>query len=383
MASITIAGASRHYAGGIRALHEIDLAIAEGEFLVLVGPSGCGKSTLLRALAGLEHLDAGRVLIGDVDVTAQRARERDIAMVFQNYALYPQMSVRDNLEFGLKSRGMRSAERRQRVAEVAGALGLEPLLERRPGELSGGQRQRVAMGRAIVRRPQAFLMDEPLSNLDATLRVSMRAELAKMHARLGVTTVYVTHDQVEAMTLGDRVAVMRAGTIQQCDTPRRLFDQPANVFVAAFIGSPSMNLVHGAIANGRVRLGSWELALPGEHPLLGMAARALIVGLRPSDFAADSLAPAHWPRIDVTPVAVEEFGHERNLQFPVDARRVEIEGFGGSSHAGLFADDTATPFCALLGGRANIAAGSALRLAVNTSALYFFEPDGGAAITSP
>jgi multiple sugar transport system ATP-binding protein len=383
MASITIAGASRHYAGGIRALHDIDLEIADGEFLVLVGPSGCGKSTLLRALAGLERLDAGRVLIGAVDVTTRRARERDIAMVFQSYALYPQMSVRENLEFGLKSRGMSTAERLLRVAEVARALSLEPLLERRPGELSGGQRQRVAMGRAIVRRPQAFLMDEPLSNLDATLRVSMRAELAKMHARLGVTTVYVTHDQVEAMTLGDRVAVMRAGTIEQCATPRRLFDQPANLFVATFIGSPSMNLVHGSIADGRVRIGSWDLPLPRDHPLVGMAARQLIVGLRPSDFGADALAPSHWPRIEVTPAAVEEFGHERNLQFPVDGARVDAESFGGAARAGLFADDTATPFCALLGGRANIVAGATLHLAFNTAAFYFFDPAGGAALTHP
>ena len=383
MAEVVFSEVDKIYDGGVHAVQDLSLEIADGEFLVLVGPSGCGKTTALRMLAGLETISDGTISIGNRVVNDVSSKERDIAMVFQSYALYPHLSVADNIAFGLQLRKMPKDVIAKRVDWAAKLLDLTPYLKRKPKELSGGQRQRVAMGRAIVRRPQAFLMDEPLSNLDATLRVSMRAELAKMHARLGVTTVYVTHDQVEAMTLGDRVAVMRAGTIQQCDTPRRLFDQPANVFVAAFIGSPSMNLVHGAIANGRVRLGSWELALPGEHPLVGMAARALIVGLRPSDFAADSLAPAHWPRIDVTPVAVEEFGHERNLQFPVDARRVEIEGFGGSSHAGLFADDTATPFCALLGGRANIAAGSALRLAVNTSALYFFEPDGGAAITSP
>ena len=224
---------------------------ANGEFLVLVGPSGCGKSTLLRAVAGLEQLDSGRVLIGEADVTGKPAGERDIAMVFQNYALYPQMSVRDNIEFGLKSRRMSEHERRERVADVAGLLGLGSLLSRRPAELSGGQLQRVAMGRAIARRPQAFLMDEPLSNLDAQLRTSMRAELSRMRERLAVTTLYVTHDQIEAMTLGERVAVMREGTIQQCDTPRRLFDQPRNVFVATFMGSPPMNLLKANIDRRR------------------------------------------------------------------------------------------------------------------------------------
>ena len=243
MASITVEVACRTYADGTRALDTVSLAVADGEFLVLVGPSGCGKSTLLRAVAGLEGLDSGRVLIGNADVTRKPAGERDIAMVFQNYALYPQMTVRDNIEFGLKSRRMSATERRERVAEVAALLGLGSLLSRRPAELSGGQLQRVAMGRAIARRPQAFLMDEPLSNLDAQLRSSMRAELARMRERLKVTTIYVTHDQVEAMTLGERVAVMREGTIQQCDTPRRLFDRPCNTFVATFIGSPPMNLV--------------------------------------------------------------------------------------------------------------------------------------------
>ena len=243
MASICVENASRTFPDGTRALDGVNLAVADGECLVLVGPSGCGKSTLLRAVAGLEHLDSGRVLIGDADVSGKPAGERDIAMVFQNYALYPQMTVRDNIEFGLKSRRMSERERRERVADVAGLLGLGALLSRRPAELSGGQLQRVAMGRAIARRPQAFLMDEPLSNLDAQLRTSMRAELSRMRERLAVTTLYVTHDQIEAMTLGERVAVMREGTIQQCDTPRRLFDRPRNVFVATFMGSPPMNLL--------------------------------------------------------------------------------------------------------------------------------------------
>src|SRR5262245_56424485 len=240
MASITIEGASRTFPDGTRALDRVSLAVDDGEFLVLVGPSGCGKSTLLRAVAGLERLDGGRVLIGDADVTGKPAGERDIAMVFQNYALYPQMSVRENIEFGLKTRGIGAAERNRRVADVAALLGLGSLLSRRPAELSGGQSQRVAMGRAIARRPRAFLMDEPLSNLDAQLRASMRAELSAMRRRLAVTTLYVTHDQVEAMTLGDRVALLREGALQQCDTPRNLYDRPRNTFVATFIGSPPM-----------------------------------------------------------------------------------------------------------------------------------------------
>ena len=248
----------------------MNLVVGDGEFLVLVGPSGCGKSTLLRAVAGLEQLDSGRVLIGEADVTGKPAGERDIAMVFQNYALYPQMTVRDNIEFGLKSRRMSEHERRERVADVAGLLGLGSLLARRPAELSGGQLQRVAMGRAIARRPQAFLMDEPLSNLDAQLRTSMRAELSRMRERLGVTTLYVTHDQIEAMTLGERVAVMREGTIQQCDTPRRLFDQPRNVFVATFMGSPPMNLLKAESDGGRNSL--WQVraaARSRRHPARG------------------------------------------------------------------------------------------------------------------
>ena len=271
MASISIEGASRTFADGTRALDGVSLAVGDGEFLVLVGPSGCGKSTLLRAVAGLEHLDSGRVLIGEADVTGKPAGERDIAMVFQNYALYPQMSVRDNIEFGLKSRRMSERERRERVADVAGLLGLGSLLSRRPAELSGGQLQRVAMGRAIARRPQAFLMDEPLSNLDAQLRTSMRAELSRMRERLAVTTLYVTHDQVEAMTLGERVAVMREGTIQQCDTPRRLFDQPRNVFVATFMGSPPMNLLKANMTAGGIRFGRYELPLDGRHQDAGRA----------------------------------------------------------------------------------------------------------------
>jgi multiple sugar transport system ATP-binding protein len=288
MASISIEGASRTFADGTRALDGVNLVVGNGELLVLVGPSGCGKSTLLRSVAGLEPLDSGRVLIGEADVTGKPAGERDIAMVFQNYALYPQMTVRDNIEFGLKSRRMSERERRERVADVAGLLGLGSLLARRPAELSGGQLQRVAMGRAIARRPQAFLMDEPLSNLDAQLRTSMRAELSRMRERLAVTTLYVTHDQIEAMTLGERVAVMREGTIQQCDTPRRLFDRPRNVFVATFMGSPPMNLLKGTVTAGGVRFGRYEVNLEsfealtnvGQVTLSGKEARLMALFVR-------------------------------------------------------------------------------------------------------
>ena len=362
MASIAIEGANRRFADGTRALDGIDLAVGDGEFLVLVGPSGCGKSTLLRAVAGLEQLDSGRILIGDTDVTGKPAGERDIAMVFQNYALYPQMSVRDNIEFGLKSRGMSAHERRARVDDVAGLLGLGSLLSRRPAELSGGQLQRVAMGRAIARRPQAFLMDEPLSNLDAQLRMSMRAELSRMRERLAVTTLYVTHDQVEAMTLGERVAVMRDGTIQQCDTPRRLFDHPRNVFVATFMGSPPMNLLQANMAAGCIRFGRYELPLEAGVRIPHAAPSTVLMGLRPGDLALDRGAPGHWPRIEVLPHAVEEHGHERIVRFRCDAPS------GGNAEAEVNA---------LLSGRDVIAVGEPLRLGVDTARLHFFDPESG------
>ncbi len=361
MASISIEGASRTFADGTRALDGVNLVVGNGEFLVLVGPSGCGKSTLLRSVAGLEPLDGGRVLIGEADVTGKPAGERDIAMVFQNYALYPQMTVRDNIEFGLKSRRMSEHERRERVADVAGLLGLGSLLARRPAELSGGQLQRVAMGRAIARRPQAFLMDEPLSNLDAQLRTSMRAELSRMRERLGVTTLYVTHDQIEAMTLGERVAVMREGTIQQCDTPRRLFDQPRNVFVATFMGSPPMNLLKAERTAGGIRFGRYEL--PFEAGVIPPAVPSTwLMGLRPGDLALDRSAPSHWPRIEVAPHAVEEYGHERIVRFRYD----------DPSNAGTEFD-----VAALLNGRDVIAVGERVRLGVDTAHLHFFDPQSG------
>jgi multiple sugar transport system ATP-binding protein len=243
LAEIVLEGITKAFGGDVKAVDDVSLQIEDGEFLVLVGPSGCGKSTLLRLIAGLEEATEGRVYIGDRDVTDRAPRDRDVAMIFQSYALYPHMTVRQNLGYGLKVRRTNKSEITRRVERVAGLLRLDDLLGRRPAELSGGQRQRVAMGRAIVREPQAFLMDEPLSNLDAKLRVSMRAELVSLHTRLGATTVYVTHDQVEAMTLGQRVAVMRDGRIQQVDTPQALYHFPENLYVASFIGSPAMNLV--------------------------------------------------------------------------------------------------------------------------------------------
>src|SRR6476646_2329342 len=262
MAEITLEHVTKEFAAGVVAVDDVTLTIADGEFMVLVGPSGCGKSTLLRMIAGLEEVTDGAISIGGVDVTDYEPPDRDIAMVFQNYALYPHMNVRENLGFGLSVRRTPRREIVDRVQEVAALLGLQDLLDRKPAHLSGGQRQRVAMGRAIIREPKAFLMDEPLSNLDAKLRVGMRASLAELHARLATTTIYVTHDQIEAMTLGQRVAVMRDGRIQQVDTPQELYARPANLFVAAFIGSPAMNLVEADLARGQVLFGGYTIPLP-------------------------------------------------------------------------------------------------------------------------
>ena len=293
MAQIVLEHVEKVYSGGVKALDDLNLEVKEGEFMVLVGPSGCGKSTALRSIAGLEEITDGTISIGEQVVNDLPPKDRDIAMVFQNYALYPHMTVEANLAFGLKLRHTPKAEIKRRVGEAAALLGLEPYLNRKPAALSGGQRQRVAMGRAIVREPQAFLMDEPLSNLDAKLRVSMRAALNQLHERLGITTVYVTHDQVEAMTLGDRVCVMRDGRIQQVDSPQRLFESPVNLFVAGFIGSPAMNFAQASLDRGdggaTVSFAGFQLpvpasvfeAKPGLDRYLG---KQIILGVRPSDF---------------------------------------------------------------------------------------------------
>jgi multiple sugar transport system ATP-binding protein len=282
MATITYDKATRHYTGTPRpAVDALDLDVADGEFLVLVGPSGCGKSTSLRMLAGLEDVDGGRIRIGARDVTQLPPRDRDIAMVFQNYALYPHMSVADNMGFALKISGMSKPDIRRRVEQAAKLLDLEAFLDRKPKALSGGQRQRVAMGRAIVREPQVFLMDEPLSNLDAKLRSSTRAQVAALQRRLGATTVYVTHDQVEAMTMGDRVAVLNDGVLQQCDTPRALYDKPVNAFVAGFIGSPSMNLCPAPVVDGGARFGGTTVPLPRATIAEAGSEDTVLLGFRP------------------------------------------------------------------------------------------------------
>jgi multiple sugar transport system ATP-binding protein len=283
MASVTFEKATRIYPGGTRpAVDQVELTVKDGEFLVLVGPSGCGKTTTLRMLAGLEEVNEGRILIGDRDVTQVPPKDRDIAMVFQNYALYPHMTVSENMGFALKIAGVKKDERAARVLEAAKLLDLEPYLDRKPKALSGGQRQRVAMGRAIVRKPEVFLMDEPLSNLDAKLRVATRTQIASLQRRLGVTTVYVTHDQVEAMTMGDRVAVLKDGVLQQVDTPRALYETPANVFVAGFIGSPAMNLMTLKISAGGVKFGNTTLKI-NAAVLAKTKEKSITVGLRPED----------------------------------------------------------------------------------------------------
>ena len=297
MASVVFDKATRIYPGTTApAVDKLDLVVNDGEFLVLVGPSGCGKSTSLRMLAGLEEIDNGRILIGDRDVTNIAPKDRDIAMVFQSYALYPHMTVAENMGFALKIAGTPKEERERRVLEAAKLLDLEPYLERKPKALSGGQRQRVAMGRAIVREPQVFLMDEPLSNLDAKLRVATRTQIAALQRRLGITTVYVTHDQVEAMTMGDRVAVLKDGLLQQVDTPRNLYDNPANAFVAGFIGSPAMNLLVAPVSGGQAKLGGLSVAAPAS------AGNSVTIGIRPEGFAPSSAG------FDVVVEVVEELG---------------------------------------------------------------------------
>ncbi|HEU0337157.1 MAG TPA: sn-glycerol-3-phosphate ABC transporter ATP-binding protein UgpC [Gaiellaceae bacterium] len=386
MGGIRLEEATKVYANGVKALDAVTLDIRDGEFMVLVGPSGCGKSTLLRMIAGLEEVTEGRILIGDRDVTELRPRDRDIAMVFQNYALYPQMTVEENLGFGLKLRRVPKAERASRVRKVAATLGLEELLARRPALLSGGQRQRVAMGRAMVREPAAFLMDEPLSNLDAKLRVSMRAELARLHERLGVTTVYVTHDQVEAMTLGQRVAVLRDGVLQQCETPQRLFHDPTNLFVAAFIGSPSMNVVEATVSDGRVSFAGFSLPLPPESSPVD-APREVILGVRPTDLRHAVDASPDEPRITVQPDLVEELGGVTNVLFPIDAPRVLTDATRAAIEAAsdddatLLADDRRARFCASIDGRRTVAPGKQLELAVDHRQLHFFDPGTGNAIS--
>src|SRR5271169_3845331 len=316
MAQIILEHVEKAYAGGVKAVNDLSLDVKDGEFMVFVGPSGCGKSTALRSIAGLEEITGGTIQIGDRVVNDLPPKDRDIATVFQNYALYPHMTVEQNLAFGLQLRKTPKDEIKRRVDEAAQMLGLEQYLKRKPAALSGGQRQRVAMGRAIVREPQAFLMDEPLSNLDAKLRVSMRGSLKQLHERLGVTTVYVTHDQIEAMTLGNRVCVLRDGQLQQVDTPQYLFESPVNLFVAGFIGSPAMNFVTAelvrddgpAVAFAGHKLAITDALLQARRGLDGYFGKEVILGVRPSDFEDAQLAEPGWARMPVQTSVTEELG---------------------------------------------------------------------------
>jgi multiple sugar transport system ATP-binding protein len=383
MSGIGLQNVVKTFPNGVRAVDGVDMTIDDGEFIVLVGPSGCGKTTLLRCIGGLEEVTDGSVLIGDRDVTDVAPKDRDIAMVFQNYALYPHMNVRKNIAFGLKVRRTPRVEIAARIAEAARLLGLEDLLDRRPLALSGGQRQRVAMGRAIARRPVVYLMDEPLSNLDAKLRVRVRADLAQLHAQLGVTTVYVTHDQVEAMTLGQRAAVMNKGKIQQFDTPQALYWTPANLFVAAFIGSPSMNLAEGTVSNGALHVGGFELPLSG----LGAGARrlpsAVTLGIRPEHLTELHNGDASPWAIEADVTVEENLGAEVLVFFPLETPAVAsddlVRAHSGEEHAALLADERAI-FTARLPARRRAGARDKIRVGLDPRLCHFFDPDTGDAI---
>ena len=378
MAEIRLDGVCKTFQDVV-AVDDVSLEIADGEFLVLVGPSGCGKSTLLRMIAGLEEISGGTVWIGDRDVTDLAPRARDIAMVFQSYALYPHMTVRQNMGYGLKARRTPKAEIARRVDDVAQLLGLEELLHRRPGQLSGGQRQRVAMGRAIVRQPQAFLLDEPLSNLDAKLRVGMRASLAQLHQRLGVTTVYVTHDPTEAMTLGQRVAVMRNGRILQVDRPQQLYERPHNLFIAAFIGSPAMNLVDATLEGDAVRFGQYRVPLaPGSRP--HGAVERVVLGIRPESFEDATFAP-ELPRLTISVAVLEELGSDAHVFFEVDAAPITAEILESTGDGGLLPAERAL-FTARVDARTAARVGGPLELAVDPARFQFFDPESGLRLDS-
>jgi len=396
LAEIEFDSVQKIYADGTQAVHDLDLEITDGELMVLVGPSGCGKTTALRMLAGLEEITDGEIRIGERVVNGLTPKDRDIAMVFQSYALYPHMTVEQNLAFGLKLRKLPKQEINERVRRVAKILKIEEFLKRKPRALSGGQRQRVAMGRAIVREPQAFLMDEPLSNLDAKLRVTLRAEIHQLQRSLGVTTIYVTHDQVEAMTMGDRVAVMQLGHLQQVDTPQVLYDQPVNEFVAGFIGSPSINLLHAELQqeDGRlfVSFADYKLAVDDQlarnrSALADYIGRTVMIGIRPEDFEDAALEPDTPAdrRISATADLTEPLGSEVLVYFSVEATGVissavtadAAEGdadlyFGGGNGD---APEVVTRVVARVSPRTRIAVGSKIELTVDTSRLYFFDPE--------
>jgi multiple sugar transport system ATP-binding protein len=398
MAEILLDQVNKIYPGGVKGVDDLNLEIKDGEFMVLVGPSGCGKTTALRSIAGLEEISSGTITIGGKIVNDLPPKDRDIAMVFQNYALYPHMTAEQNLAFGLQQRKTPKDEIKRRVTELAKMLGLEQYLKRKPAALSGGQRQRVAMGRAIVREPQAFLMDEPLSNLDAKLRVSMRASLTQLHERLGVTTVYVTHDQVEAMTLGHRVCVLRDGQLQQVDTPQTLFDSPVNLFVAGFIGSPAMNFVDAELSRDdgpAVTFAGHRLPLPdslidGKPGLDRYFGRKVILGVRPSDFEDALLADSSWARMSVRADVTEELGSEIHVIFTIDAPPVhhatisEITGDEeDEDSAAVVLASGKSLWTARVAARSQVRSGQPMELAVDTSNVQFFDPVSALSIGHP
>jgi len=398
MASVGFEGVSKVYDDGTRAVDDLDLEITDGEFMVLVGPSGCGKTTALRMVAGLEEITGGLVRIGGGVVNDLSPKNRDIAMVFQNYALYPHLTVYDNIAFPLKIGKVPKAEIRRRVDEAAGILGLQPLLKRKPRTLSGGQRQRVAMGRAIVREPSVYLMDEPLSNLDAKLRVQMRADIKRIQSNLGVTTIYVTHDQVEAMTMGDRVAVMRRGELQQVAPPEELYHRPLNVFVGGFIGSPAMNMLEATMERrngvrelvlGEARIELDEQVLAARPALASYENRPIVLGIRPESLEDAAFVGDEDPRLRGRAELREALGSEVLVHFSVDARpavtddvRELAEDVGDDRALAQLA--TGAPATTTLVGRfdphTRVREGDTIEVAVDVSALHFFDADTGLAI---
>jgi multiple sugar transport system ATP-binding protein len=398
VAGVVFDGVTKVYADGTKAVDGLDLDVTDGEFMVLVGPSGCGKTTALRMVAGLEDISGGVLKIGERIVNHVPSRDRDIAMVFQSYALYPHLSVYENIAFGLKIKKLPKAEIEKRVSNAARILGLEAFLKRKPRALSGGQRQRVAMGRAIVREPAAFLMDEPLSNLDAKLRVQMRAEIAALQHDLGVTTIYVTHDQVEAMTMGDRVAVMRKGELQQVADPQTLYDQPVNLFVGGFIGSPAMNMIEATLAsqNGGYAAKVGEQALEIDSETLkarpGLAAydgRSVVLGIRPEDLEDAALVPSSdgSPRLQGKTELTEALGSEVMVHFAIKARhavtddvRELAQDVGDERRVSQLAEGDTATLVGRFGARSRVHVGEDVQIAVDTRSLHFFDPDTGLGI---